>query len=437
MLGAASIPMSAIPIAGDITGLASDAAMYSAYPEERTMGNYAMSALGVLPLVPGAAALRAARGTASPLEGVVDAPQEAMIKAGGQDSFTVYQGTPHVFGANQLVRNIETGKEYVSDPAMAKAISTANPDKYELIQENPLGIFDLNRLGTGEGAQAYGSGIYTAESPDVGRFYRGSLLERSGIDDTLMVGSKPVADLYSEIEQRASRLSGNASAKEYDKLAILEQIMIDGDILGVMQNKEYFSPEAFDWFNKNISTAFSRPGALYEAQINAPRSLFLDWDKPVVDQSPEVLERLQRAGIYDPEIEYKLELLNNQRHILARDRDPVTNAIRNESQWHEITKEMDDLRRKQLPYMTGQQAYYAAAPNSSQAEASRVLRELGIPGVSYLDQTSRMAGAGSRNYVLFDPKIANITARYGAAGGAVGLSALRQLMPQEEERPIE
>jgi hypothetical protein len=251
------------------------------------------------------------------------------------------------------------------------------------------------------------------------------------------VGSKPVADLYSEIEQRASRLSGNASAKEYDKLAILEQIMIDGDILGVMQNKEYFSPEAFDWFNKNISTAFSRPGALYEAQINAPRSLFLDWDKPVVDQSPEVLERLQRAGIYDPEIEYKLELLNNQRHILARDRDPVTNAIRNESQWHEITKEMDDLRRKQLPYMTGQQAYYAAAPNSSQAEASRVLRELGIPGVSYLDQTSRMAGAGSRNYVLFDPKIANITARYGAAGGAVGLSALRQFMPQEEERPIE
>jgi hypothetical protein len=62
MLGAASIPMSAFPIAGDITGLAADAAMYSAYPEERTMGNYAMSALGVLPLVPGAAALRAARG---------------------------------------------------------------------------------------------------------------------------------------------------------------------------------------------------------------------------------------------------------------------------------------------------------------------------------------------------------------------------------------
>jgi len=71
MLGAASLPMSAVPIAGDITGLAADAAMYAAYPEERTMGNYAMSALGVLPLVPGVAAVRAARG-ANALEGTLD-----------------------------------------------------------------------------------------------------------------------------------------------------------------------------------------------------------------------------------------------------------------------------------------------------------------------------------------------------------------------------
>jgi hypothetical protein len=61
MLGAASLPLSGVPIAGDIAGFAADAAMYAAYPEERTMGNYAMSALGGLPLIPGAAALRAAR----------------------------------------------------------------------------------------------------------------------------------------------------------------------------------------------------------------------------------------------------------------------------------------------------------------------------------------------------------------------------------------
>jgi hypothetical protein len=61
MLGAASLPLSGVPIAGDIAGVAADAAMYAAYPEERTWGNYAMSALGGLPLIPGAAALRAAK----------------------------------------------------------------------------------------------------------------------------------------------------------------------------------------------------------------------------------------------------------------------------------------------------------------------------------------------------------------------------------------
>jgi len=96
MLGAASIPMSAIPIAGDITGLAADAAMYSAYPEERTMGNYAMSALGVLPLVPGAAALRAARGAPSPLEGAMDMSTDARMQRADEGRFlpeTVYHGT--------------------------------------------------------------------------------------------------------------------------------------------------------------------------------------------------------------------------------------------------------------------------------------------------------------------------------------------------------
>ena len=88
VLGAASIPMSAVPIAGDITGLAADAAMYAAYPEERTLPNYAMSALGALPLIPGAAAVRAARG-ASPLEGTLDMSQAARMQRAAEQGFNV------------------------------------------------------------------------------------------------------------------------------------------------------------------------------------------------------------------------------------------------------------------------------------------------------------------------------------------------------------
>lgn len=44
-----------IPVVGDIAGLMGDAAMYAAKPEERTWGNYALTALGALPFVPSAA----------------------------------------------------------------------------------------------------------------------------------------------------------------------------------------------------------------------------------------------------------------------------------------------------------------------------------------------------------------------------------------------
>ena len=83
MLGALSIGTTPIPIVGDITGMAADAAMYAAYPEERTMGNYAMSAAGILPLVPGVSALRAMKNapdvSPSPLEGTLDMSQAARV----------------------------------------------------------------------------------------------------------------------------------------------------------------------------------------------------------------------------------------------------------------------------------------------------------------------------------------------------------------------
>jgi hypothetical protein len=88
--------------------------MYSAYPEERTMGNYAMSALGVLPLVPGAAALRAARGATSPLEGTLDMSTEARAAREQEQGFlpeTVYHGTRQdipEFDVSQQVRYRKT-----------------------------------------------------------------------------------------------------------------------------------------------------------------------------------------------------------------------------------------------------------------------------------------------------------------------------------------
>lgn len=56
-------------------------------------------------------------------------------------------------------------------------------------------------------------------------------------------------------------------------------------------------------------------------------------------------------------------------------------------------------------------------------KASAELHRLGIPGVKYLDASSRAAGEGSRNFVVFDDKTIAILKKYGLAGLGLGLGA--------------
>lgn len=69
---------SLIPVVGDVTGLLGDAAMYAAKPEERTIGNFALSALGVLPFFP---ALAGKLGRAGRVLDVTDADTFKAVKA--------------------------------------------------------------------------------------------------------------------------------------------------------------------------------------------------------------------------------------------------------------------------------------------------------------------------------------------------------------------
>ena len=70
LLNAASLATMPVPFLGDAMGLAADARMYQTRPEERTLGNYALSALGVLPFVPSAAAIRAGKNAAKTATGL-------------------------------------------------------------------------------------------------------------------------------------------------------------------------------------------------------------------------------------------------------------------------------------------------------------------------------------------------------------------------------
>jgi hypothetical protein len=122
------------------------------------------------------------------------------------------------------------------------------------------GNFDINKVGTGEGAQAYGHGMYFAENPAVANEYA-NMFSKSPTSSTQLT------------KLRDSAPVGSAEYKHYDELI-----------------------------------GKSGQGNLYKVDIpDADIPFMLDYDKPFEKQSKEVKEILKSSGIYK---QYKENLSN-------------------------------------------------------------------------------------------------------------------------------
>ncbi|NBW23315.1 MAG: hypothetical protein EBR82_86765, partial [Caulobacteraceae bacterium] len=241
------------------------------------------------------------------------------------------------------------------------------------------GGFQLKYVGTGEGAQAFGWGLYFAENPTVARYYR----------EKLSQGTIPTLD------QQLPEIGKSISREAFDFLKGYEDI--DAAIQGLRDTASSDSPmirrawagreneleelnqkyrEAADWIEKNKTRLELKrdDGNLYSVEINAEQDEFIDWDKPLSEQSEIIQKALQpfRTDFYDLSV--------------ARGTD----------------KESGATAYERIAFALG-----------SREAASRRLFESGIKGVRYLDGTSRGKGAGSNNYVVFDDSLITITARNG------------------------
>jgi hypothetical protein len=123
-------------------------------------------------------------------------------------------------------------------------------------------------------------------------------------------------------------------------------------------------------------------GKLYHVEIDAEPDQLLHWDRTVGNQPGEVRDRL-------------LDVVNGAR---ARGLDP---AIGWDTHGDDVYNQLARQRQNIAP---GQFAEQAQLPS----EASRMLREAGIPGIRYLDQGSRGSAGGTSNYVIFDDKLVKI-----------------------------
>ena len=246
--------------------------------------------------------------------------------------------------------------------------------------------FDSSKIGTGEGAQAYGHGLYFAGNEGVARTYRDITPlvlppEAEALNQQIKELFQQRSDLFGELQMAADadnpfvvgRRDINAQpstvrARVVPQLAaVIQQI---ADAQGRMQN-----------------VLRNRRGHMYEVEIDYPEDALLHLDVPVGEQPKAVRDALGEFA-----------------------RAPSHFTFGQEG-WR------------------GKNAYMSAAEQGgSQAEASRFLLERGIPGLRYWDGESRAAGEGTRNYVMFpgtEDRI-RILRQYGLLPPLVGAGMMEE-----------
>ncbi|MFZ5784002.1 MAG: hypothetical protein ACOY4R_27705 [Pseudomonadota bacterium] len=262
--------------------------------------------------------------------------------------------------------------------------------------------FDASKIGTGEGAQAYGHGLYFAENPNVARSYRDDITSRQ-VSRRGQYDPRNIAD-------HILRRSDGDWEHAADLARRLKESPADAKFFLGMPNS---APKDSTW--DSVADLLARrdvpalQGRLYEVNIHEDPARFLDWDKPVMEQAPHIRSAVSEYA--DSTVRGDVEPLpgpNPWQHIADR-------------MWKEI-KGADIYR--DIALSDGNPALGAAF---MPRYASDYLRDVGIPGVRYLDQGSRRAGEGTYNYVVFPgmEDIVEIVGKY-AEGGAV------QQQPAEE-----
>lgn len=290
--------------------------------------------------------------------------------------------------------------------------------------------FDSSKIGTGEGAQAYGHGLYFAEEADVARHYR----DMGGFDEPVMrVGTRYLTDVYAEIERSAARMPARQASESYNRLALLEDLMHGGDALHIREqfDRGAYGEETFKWFEKEIEPNFNNNRSLYEVGIHANPDDFLDWDAPLGEQ-PRIAERLGYTTMDENAIhDEALRVMDAQPGGAWMD-DPVAKAR---------VDELQEMLDRRVPSLSGQEFYRGAQEgtpggilsqmtNNNFSSRAEELREAGIPGIKYRDAMSRDgSGRETRNYVVFpgNEHLIEIVRKYGIAG-VLGSSAAAGMM---------
>jgi len=252
--------------------------------------------------------------------------------------------------------------------------------------------FQTSKIGTGEGAQAYSHGLYFGEGFDspVAQEYKkqlagdvfnvaGDVFDPSSLQHLNVRSLTNKGNLEGAINKAKEIASSDSpvAGRAKNDLSILLDIQAKG---GLTPAQGYLYNTELKW-----------PSAAKEASDPLSPEHFMVWDAPYQQQTQSIQDLLKQ--------EYE-DVFNKR------------SGIRKSLQERFAAQGKAPPMRSEMSPITGQQLYeHLAAKFNSPAQASQYLSSIGIPGMRYLDQGSRLAGKGTQNYVVYDENIPEIVTR--------------------------
>ena len=237
--------------------------------------------------------------------------------------------------------------------------------------------FSLDAIGTGEGAQAHGWGLYFAQDKTTGERYKTGL----GVNITLDGKS-----FYDGVRGRLESSTGNSIA---DNTLLAFNGNIDEAIAELQDDVDYGMPEAVEALEVLQSIkADSRlrveeRGQLFEVDI-PENDVLLDEQKKFSEQPENVRKAIEKLFLEHPEINFT-DADGNDRLFFIRDMNEYTGAG------------IYRLISNRLSSQGG---------GNSDMAASRLLNEYGVKGITY------EGGQDGRCFVVFDDKAVKVLDTY-------------------------
>ena len=232
--------------------------------------------------------------------------------------------------------------------------------------------FDSSKIGTGEGAQAYGHGLYLAESPEVSKTYMRTQMGNAPELEQMALRAGASKDAANTVAQWYHQTK---DAKGLDKFLQAMREPAPSPYIQKFRDSVVKEEPAL----RKAWESFTDPGQLYKVDLpDDAIAKMLDWDKPLSQQAPEVRSAWDKF------------LSSKAGKKYAQQLGGASNLTKSAT-GGELTGE--SLMKNLMGANEAKENYRALA--------SDYLRNQGIPGIRYLDGGSRGAGSGSSNFVVF------------------------------------